>query len=341
MYYLTYYKSMHDYNPYATIEDRRRELAEIKGKKNTIIIERVQHSKITPVYYSRDYYEVERNKIIQQYGPAQVIYTTFQIPKRSGGMRNIEAPNEFGKAMQRLILHILRDRSKILEHDAAYGFVKNRNCKKALMQHQLNKSEYFLKLDIDNFFPSLTQDTVTTNLFKLAQSVGSRYFINSMAPYMFYEGRLSQGSPLSPYLANLAMIPFDCRLSEYAATHGLVYTRYADDILLSSRAPIRVGRTIEVVKDYLKKDDLNLQLKEAKTRYGTCKGRNWNLGIMYNKDMDITVGHEAKHTMKVIAHKWDSLSEEDKQHFQGLLSYYKSIEPDYFNQERFNVIRAN
>ena len=46
MYYLTYYKSMHDYNPYATIEDRRRELAEIKGKKNTIAIENVAHTKV-------------------------------------------------------------------------------------------------------------------------------------------------------------------------------------------------------------------------------------------------------------------------------------------------------
>ncbi len=341
MYYLTYYKSMHDYNPYATIEDRRKELAEIKGRKNTITVERVDTSKITPVWYSQDYYEAERAKIMQKYDTDEITYTTFQIPKRSGGMRNIEAPNEFGKAMQRLILHILRDRSKILEHDAAYGFVKNRNCKKALIQHQLNKSEYFLKLDIDNFFPSLTEYTVISNLYKLAQATVSWNFINSMANYMFYEGRLSQGSPLSPYLANLTMLPFDYRLSKYAAAQGMVYTRYADDILLSSASPIKVRRTIDVVKDYLMKDDLNLQLKEAKTRYGTCKGRNWNLGIMYNKDMDITVGHEAKHTMKVIAHKWDSLSDEDKQHFQGLLSYYKSIEPDYFNQERFNIIRIN
>ena len=60
---------------------------------------------------------------------------------------------------------------------------------------------------------------------------------------------------------------------------------------------------------------------------------------MYNKDMDITVGHEAKHNLKIIAHNWESVPEQDKPHFVGLLSYYKSIEPDYFSQERFNVIR--
>ena len=67
MYYLTYYKSMHGYNPYATIEDRRKELIELTGKKNTIAIENVDISKIIPIGYSQSYYEVERTKIIQKY----------------------------------------------------------------------------------------------------------------------------------------------------------------------------------------------------------------------------------------------------------------------------------
>ena len=74
MYYLTYYKSMHDYNPYATIEDRRKELAEIKGKKNTIAIGNVDTSKIIPIWYSQGYYEAERAKMIQKYGTCLSAY---------------------------------------------------------------------------------------------------------------------------------------------------------------------------------------------------------------------------------------------------------------------------
>ncbi|ULJ75885.1 reverse transcriptase family protein [Rhizobium gallicum] len=46
---------------------------------------------------------------------------------------------------------------------------------------------------------------------------------------------LPQGAPTSPLLANLAVFDMDEEIMEIAARHGMVFTRYADDIALSTK----------------------------------------------------------------------------------------------------------
>ena len=79
-------------------------------------------------------------------------------------------------------------------------------------------------------------------------------------------------------------------------------------------------------------------MKKEKTRYGSSAGRNWNLGVMLNKDNEITIGHQKKKTFKAMCCNyicdkkkgvaWDL---HDVQVFAGLISYYRMIEKDYIN----------
>jgi hypothetical protein len=41
-------------------------------------------------------------------------------------------------------------------------------------------------------------------------------------------------------------------------------------------------------------------IKAKKTRYGSIAGSNWNLGLMLNKDNNITVGYEKKKTLNAM-----------------------------------------
>jgi RNA-directed DNA polymerase len=49
-------------------------------------------------------------------------------------------------------------------------------------------------------------------------------------------GHLPQGAPTSPMLANLAVRKLDAEIESIAAAHGLTFTRYADDIALSTNS---------------------------------------------------------------------------------------------------------
>ena len=268
-------------------------------------------------------------------------YTTFSIPKHSGGRREIKAPNEFLKREQKEIYTYLRNDLGVLEHECAYGFVKSRNCKKSLEVHKRKHSRWFLKLDFHNFFPSFTTAMLLDKLTE--QAAIAKYLSHTVLADMLYmctdeNNRLVQGSPSSPYLANIAMVQFDHHFSKYCKERHLIYTRYADDMLISSRCGFDWHEVQDVVLELLENLGYNgLTLSQSKTRYGSFNGANWNLGLMYNNNFNITVGHEAKRLLKTIAHKWETLSPEDQAHWRGVYVYYKHIEPEYFSQERFNV----
>lgn len=79
-------------------------------------------------------------------------------------------------------------------------------------------------------------------------------------------------------------------------------------------------------------------VNEAKTRYGSRKGSNWNLGVMLNKDNNITVGHMKKKHFKAALCNFicdyqhgKSWNPEEIMTLRGQLSYYRSVEADYFN----------
>ena len=264
-------------------------------------------------------------------------YKTFKIPKHSGGFREIDAPNDELKAIQKNIAKFITNKLKYLPSNNAYGFTKNRNCKLAMEQHQKNDSKYFLKLDIHDFFNSTTKEIILREM--------NKHWCFAILPYHLKdfwlilctkENVLPQGSPASPVFANIVLHEFDLWLDENLKKldKDMVYTRYADDLLISSKN--KFHQNIKEIVDNIsaKLKDYNLTLSEHKTRYGTNAGRNWNLGIMYNKDNNLTVGYRQKKLFKNILHNAETgkieVTEEFKNKLQGQLAYAAYIEPEYF-----------
>ena len=260
-------------------------------------------------------------------------YETFHIPKASGGVREITAPLPDLRYAQREALKIITKQCKFLPHNAAHGFTKNRNPKTALQVHQANKSKWFLKMDIKDFFPSCTSAALRNILSKVYPfyQLDNIYRI-ALVALATKDGRLPQGSPLSPLLANMIMIPVDIALTEYCKENKLIYTRYADDIMISSREHFNPGTTLVIVQELLEQHGFNLN--HDKSRYGSSAGRNWNLGLMYNEAGDITVGHQKKKLVKNMVHNFttkpEEQTQENKYKLLGIVGYCAYIEPDYF-----------
>ena len=261
-------------------------------------------------------------------------YIQFDIPKRKGGTRHLCAPDAELMQVQKRILHILTKELHLLPHNAAHGFVAHRNCKTALEYHRKHHARWFLKLDIKDFFPSTTATMVYNALFKNAiLSFMTPMDKSRLIDFCILEESLPQGAPTSPFLTNLVMQPFDEMITTYCKTNHLCYTRYADDILITSPTSFEIAPVIQNIRDIL---DGFYVINDEKTRYGSFNGRNWNLGLMYNNKFEITVGHAKKKLVKNLVHNFLTKPEchniTNWSHLMGVVGYCAYIEPEYFNK---------
>jgi len=48
--------------------------------------------------------------------------------------------------------------------------------------------------------------------------------------------QLPQGTPTSPYIANLIFIPADLQIADFCKSHKITYTRFVDDLVFSSQS---------------------------------------------------------------------------------------------------------
>lgn len=279
---------------------------------------------------------------IQQIPDSELTYTTFHIPKNSGGYREINAPDETLKQLQYKLVELLM-MFKIPAHDCAYAYVEHRCCKDALVEHQRNNSKWFLKLDLKHFFNNCTPEFVTAQLQKLnniaAYPETNRYLFTCLNRIAYLNNGLPQGTPISPMLTNLIMIPIDHALANFfhnRAERNFVYTRYADDLLISSKYAFNYSEIITFINKTFEEFNAPFTINNDKTRYGSSAGSNWNLGLMLNKDNNITLGH--KQTQRTRAainnflkdfttpNRWSII---DTQVLLGNVSYFKSINLSY------------
>jgi len=115
-----------------------------------------------------------------------------------------------------------------------------------------------------------------------------------------------------------------------------VYTRYADDQLISCKIDFDKSKVQQFVSDVLSEFHAPFNIKEEKTRYGSSAGKNWHLGLMLNSSNEITIGHRRKKEFKAMLSNYmrdrkagNGWCIHDIQILGGLISYYKMIERDY------------
>lgn len=270
-------------------------------------------------------------------------YNHFTIPKKTGGRRSIDEPSPSLKMRQERIKRRIIDDVLPLAHTAAYAYRRGRSTKHCRMRHQLNKSKWFLHLDVKNFFGSLDKEFVMRMICMVYPyselSERKKEKLASIMDYCFLNNGLPQGTVISPALSNLCMIPFDCEISKLLAEKGYVYTRYADDIEISRKKDFDPHEPIEIIYEVLDMLDAPLVLKQEKTHYGSIAGRNWGLGLMLNKDNKLTIGHEKHKKLKAELFNLLMDAKNNKDNLcnlkdragklQGKLSYFKYIESDY------------
>ena len=287
---------------------------------------------------------VERYQDLIAVEDKSTLYRSFKIPKRSGGLRQIDAPNDELKRALYDLKMIFEKKFYMSYHTAAFAYVHGRSTIDSVKRHQQNKSRWFLKTDMRHFFPSTSPEFLMKMLcmtFPFCSFVqddwGNRELLEKALSLCFLNGGLPQGTPTSPMLTNALMIPIDHAISKMCHEYQphLCYTRYADDILISSEYSFKWTDVQNKLIAILNSFEAPFSLHPDKTRYGSSAGRNWNLGVMLNAENKITIGHEKKKVFKAMVFqfmtddaKGVAWGLEDVQHFLGLISYYRMVEKE-------------
>ncbi|MFN3770334.1 MAG: reverse transcriptase family protein [Ectopseudomonas guguanensis] len=233
-------------------------------------------------------------------------YTVFKVHKTNAGhnpdrFRTICAPSpELLKAQRWINKYIL---SNIPSHHASYAYDGRNGVLEAANVHC--QATWLIKLDLTNFFESILEPKVFTLFrslgyqplvaFELARlctrtrkkgnPVMSRPAGDSPTlPYKEISiGHLPQGAATSPKIANLVMRPLDENLFKFAQDHDLIYTRYADDLIFSSRQPFDrtlASAHILAINQLLRAE--GYWPNRAKTKVVTPGTRKVVLGLLVN-----------------------------------------------------------
>lgn len=299
--------------------------------------------------------------LIDKHPEPEKEYYSFKIPKKTKGFRQINAPTtELKKDMKR-IASILEKNMMILSHDSAWAYVPGRDVVKAMQEHTNNESKWFLKIDLKDFFGSCNPDFIYKQLNKIYpfahfKSDHQDRTLKKLAKFATLDNGLPQGTPLSPILTNLIMVEWDYKINRLLADlikngaiskQRYVYTRYADDIIISAKRKFDPAFITAVIQNMIREEEYPFTINMDKLRFGSNAGRNWNLGVMCNKENKTTVGHRKKHDIKNYLFNYinnvETYSLEDLRWLLGQLSWLRNVEPDYFEglmiyyRTKFNI----
>ncbi|MCF8219238.1 MAG: reverse transcriptase family protein [Bacteroidales bacterium] len=195
---------------------------------------------------------------IKSWKDIDVQYDKYHIPKKNPKLgyrivyeiRTLSALN---------ILKVLKFNLSTLykPHVSVHGFVLGRGVFSNAKQHLANY--YLLRTDIKNFFESINIDMVYEVFIDLG-------FIPEIAEVLSkittLDNHLVQGLPTSPIIANLVLKNMDTELKSLCKKYNAVYTRYADDISISSNSDLPPLKEIENI---VNKSKFKLNTKKTKT----------------------------------------------------------------------------
>jgi hypothetical protein len=252
--------------------------------------------------------------------PKAALYSTFTIPKRFGGTREISAPSKELKIIQHRLTLLLElcqveinasqghteDTSK---SGIAHGFKKNHSILTNARPHVARRRVF--NVDLHDFFGSINFGRVrgffiANKHFALAPKVAT-----ILAQIACHNNKLPQGSPCSPIISNFIGHTLDILLVRLAKATDCTYTRYADDLTFSSNKPkfsSRVARQPDPdlhewepgheLQRALKRSGFSLNDKKTRMQYRDS--RQIVTGLTVNRKPNVPATY--RYTVRAMAH---------------------------------------
>jgi len=220
---------------------------------------------------------------------AENLYTTFEIPKKSGGTRKINAPLRELKYIQKrlakaLYNHKIKRQKK--SNNISHAFEKQ---KSIITNAKIHRNKRFiLNIDLEDFFDSFHFGRVRGFFNKNSNFLLPIEVATVIAQIVCYEGKLPQGGPTSPVITNLLCEILDFRIMKVAKKYKLHYTRYADDLTFSTNDKkylnLQDAFYNEICEEIVR---AGFKVNEKKTRLQFKDSRQVVTGLVVNEKVNV------------------------------------------------------
>jgi len=289
--------------------------------------------------------EVEEKRLVYHLYIATPLqkYKSFDIAKQSGATRRIDAPISALKIIQQKLNQVLS--AVYTPKSPVHGFSQNKGIRTNAKAHVRQK--FVLNVDLKDFFPSINFGRVR-GLF-----MGKPYKLNNavatvLAQICCFNNQLPQGAPTSPIVSNMICGKLDDELQDLARIHKCVYTRYADDISISTHRAVFPDAFAKYSPD-TEKIELGSKLEQTilsngfsvnpkKTRLQDKSRRQQVTGLIVNRK--VNVKRSFINQIRAMLHAWERfgplLAEEE------YLRKYNRAKRSPFNKKPVfkNVVRG-
>ena len=198
------------------------------------------------------------------------------VQRQGRKKRLIEAPKIILKHIQRSLLDSIFSH----EHSStwSHGFCPGRSIFSHAVLHTCK--DVVVTMDIKDFFPSVNSQKIRPVLRRFFPDESE---LELTMQLVTRNGRLPQGAPTSPHLANLVFSPIDEAIARSLGARW-VYSRYADDLAFSGDDP--AGMLIDTISEIVLRNGFCIAAK--KTRVMRQHHRQKITGLVVNRGLNLS-----------------------------------------------------
>lgn len=259
-------------------------------------------------------------------------YKQFEIPKRSGrGMRLVAQPAKEVKAIQRALVQVLEPLLPV--HASAMAYRRGVSIRDNAELHA--RAAFLTKLDFEGFFPSIGAGTVARHLRAHVEDITDaevKFVLNACLWRPEGPQCLCIGAPSSPLLSNSVMHEFDIAATELCGRLGVVYSRYSDDISLSTNFPGILALVETSIRRLCEESEHPVLRINERKRVAVGRGAALRVtGLTLANDGRVTVGRERKRGVRAGAERYvrGQLDPARVEVLKGEIAFVLSVEPDF------------
>ena len=274
------------------------------------------------------------------------VNSSHQSFTRSGKTRELLIPNEKLKVCHEFLRLFLLDFLP-LNKQIVFSYRKGLSAYDAVARH--TKSKSFFVCDIADFFPSIRRARIKSTLATAKDYCPIEDFdawLERITDLVCVNDVLPIGFSTSPSISNAVLKPFDDALQTYCDSHGLVLTRYSDDIIVSASNHAALdgieGRVAALLQDVMQ-GEFTLNPSKSKFLHGGVKIKLLGMVVLPNGTISVDAG--VKEEVEILLHFYlrdrskfaDRVGGDPRKaegRLSGMLNYVNTVDQTYLNKLR-------